>query len=73
MGKVKGPQNPLADAYNTTKVIQPGANKQTVAGQDNFEKLTGVATKVGNAIMGGINRLNSTGSHRSPSTVRDKK
>lgn len=71
MGKVKGPQNPLAVAVNESKLIRSGAHPE-------FEKPTpldnvvSTVKRVGTFVSGIGTRMNSTGSHRSPTTVHDK-
>lgn len=76
MGKQKFGQTSLDNAMERARRegggITPGAHPPTVAGQDNFAKLTDLASKAGKAVLGVMNKINKTGSNKSPSMVKDK-
>ncbi len=73
MGKVKGPQNPLASAMNSAAAQGGGIKPNSHPELDKptpLDAVVGAAKSVSNWMRGS---MNSTGSKRSPSTVRDAK
>jgi hypothetical protein len=51
--------------------IQPGAHPEMDADTP-MDKLSRFGNRVGTFVLGGLNRLNSTGNTRSPSTKKDR-
>jgi len=61
--------NPRATGYG---IIQPGAHPEFESRATPFEKLTKVAGRFGRKVEQVLNRMNSSGSYRSPSTKKDQ-
>ena len=73
--EIRGPRNPLASRFEEARGrgggIQP-AVRPAPEGELPFEKLTRAASRVGRGVLRTIERLNRTGSRRSPTTRGDR-